>query len=110
MRALQEDASVTQAQLKTTMEAIHKAEQRVTHLEFFIVLVYVLEMAHIFGEMTHSAHAYSLIPAVSALVAALSLVILLVTEWPKSLYNRAGSTDEIRCRRWLITAVVLLGA
>jgi hypothetical protein len=85
-------AEVREAQglLHETQKELHHSEERAGNLELFIVLVYVLEMAHILGEMTHAKHAFSLAMPVAGTVVGLVLVVLIVKKKPGELHDWLG--------------------
>ena len=80
----------TQLVLNETQRELHHSEQRQGNLELFIVLVYVVEMAHTFGGMTHARHGYSVALASLGTVCALLLVVLIVKKKPARLHVRLG--------------------
>lgn len=85
----------TQSAILDSQKALHHAEQRQGNLELFIVLVYVVELAHIFGGMAHAKHGYSTIAALIGMAVALLLVLLIAKKRPEAIYSRwIKSTDE----------------
>ena len=78
----------TQKLLHLTQKDLHHSEQRQGNLELFIVLVYVVEMAHVLGQMTDAKHGYSLTLAIIGTLTALLLVSLIVKKRPAWLHTR----------------------
>jgi hypothetical protein len=85
---VQELSRKTQESIVKNQEILHHAEQRQGNLELFIVLVYVVELAHIFGEITHSKHGFSLVMACLGIAVALPLVTLIAKKHPKAFYEK----------------------
>ena len=80
----------TQKLLHETQKELHHSEQRQGNLELFIVLVYVVEMAHALGEMTAAKHGYSIALAAVGTAIALLLVVLIVKKRPGWLHVWLG--------------------
>ena len=80
----------TQKLLHETQKELHHSEQRQGNLELFIVLVYVVEMAHALGEMTAAKHGYSIALAAVGTAIALLLVVLIVKKRPGWLHAWLG--------------------
>ena len=105
-----------QVLLGKTQEELHQNETRLGNLELFVVLVYVVEMARIFGELTGAKAAYTLWTAVTGLFGTLAVVMPMVKRWPHWLYNlMPGGSDVDEQKRhaslhgsWAIAAGVAL--
>ena len=115
-------AALESHQQTATLAAVHAAqtaigkaqhdleenEGRLGNLELFIVLVYILEMAHIFGEFTLAAHGYSLAAALSGMTLALLLMLLVVKGWPAPLFHLLGRHPKTAHARWTRAALATL--
>lgn len=97
-----------QTAISKAQHELEENEGRLGNLELFIVLVYVLEMAHIFGEFTVSAHGYSLATALVGMTLALLLMLLVVKGWPAPLFHLLGRHQKTAHARWTRVALAAL--
>ncbi len=98
IEALHDQVLQAQKLLQETQAELGHDHKRLANLELFIVMVYVLEMAHVFGTLTGAKHGYSLIAAVTGMFVGLILVILMVKRpaWvPKKIENSLISVSLV---------------
>ena len=96
--------------IQEIQDDLRESDSRLGNLELFIILVYSIEMANIFGELTQARHGNSLAVAATGVFVAFFLVLLLVKHWPGWLHPWMPEKDGNRHRRWMRVALAFLFA